>query len=120
MAKKPLRPCREIGCSNLTRKSYCKIHKKNAHKNYNLLRDKETESFYKSSAWQRLRRLAYERDNGLCQRCLKAGILKRADVVHHIVEIKVDWSKRLELSNLESLCHTCHNTIHKSAPHHLI
>ncbi|WP_377897049.1 HNH endonuclease [Gottfriedia sp. OAE603] len=31
------------------------------------------------------------------------------DVVHHIVEIKADWSKRLEKKNLKAMCHGCHN-----------
>ncbi|PAE58568.1 HNH endonuclease, partial [Bacillus licheniformis] len=35
-----------------------------------------------------------------------------ADMVHHIVEVKQDWSKRLDLSNLESLCNACHNKVH--------
>ncbi|TWK49239.1 hypothetical protein CHCC20347_1522 [Bacillus paralicheniformis] len=33
-------------------------------------------------------------------------------MVHHIVEVKQDWSKRLDLSNLESLCNACHNKVH--------
>ncbi|PXW88809.1 5-methylcytosine-specific restriction protein A [Pseudogracilibacillus auburnensis] len=115
--QKPLKPCREIGCRNLTRKTYCKIHEKNkgeTMRNYNKYgRDPVVDSFYKSRAWQRVRRLAYERDNGLCQRCKSNGHLVKADVVHHIVEVKTDWDQRLELDNLESLCHSCHNKEHK-------
>ncbi|WP_349773696.1 HNH endonuclease [Sutcliffiella horikoshii] len=55
-----------------------------------------------------------ERDNHLCQRCIKQSKLQAAQLVHHIVEVKVDWSKRLELTNLESICHSCHNKHHKS------
>lgn len=121
MAHKSKRPCAIISCNNLTTKAYCDQHDFNQRgvydKNYNQYqRDKQTDSFYKSRGWQRLRRLAFERDKGLCQRCLKQEILKRADVVHHIVEVKEDWNKRLELSNLESLCHRCHNAIHKQIP----
>lgn len=117
MALKAKRPCAEFGCNNLTTKFYCEKHQRNSHKYYNKSRDKKYDSFYKTSAWVRLRNVAFERDNGLCQQCLKKGILKRADVVHHIVEIREDWSKRLELNNLESLCHACHNQLHKGTPH---
>ncbi|MGM8213558.1 HNH endonuclease [Virgibacillus sp. W0430] len=118
--RKSLKPCKEFGCSNLTRKSYCKIHEKNAGKTareYNKYgRDSVIDSFYKSRAWQRVRALAYARDYGLCQRCKTRGHLVMANVVHHIVEVKVDWSLRLDLGNLESLCHSCHNREHKTAP----
>lgn len=124
MARKAKRPCGEIGCGNLTEKTYCETHQKNAEENrrkstqiYNRYgRDSKINAFYLSKEWKRVRALAYERDNGLCQRCLKGSVLKRADVVHHIVEVKEDWSLRLTLDNLESLCHSCHNAHHKSGP----
>jgi 5-methylcytosine-specific restriction enzyme A len=124
MPRKPMRPCAEIGCGNLTEKTYCKIHQKILEENrrkstqiYNRYgRDSVIDAFYKSKEWKQMRALAFERDNGLCQRCLKKGILKVANVVHHIVEIKDDWSLRLVLENLESLCHSCHNAHHKTAP----
>ncbi|MGG3452046.1 HNH endonuclease signature motif containing protein [Domibacillus aminovorans] len=31
------------------------------------------------------------------------------DVVDHIIPIKIDWSLRLSLDNLQSLCQSCHN-----------
>lgn len=120
MAKKSLKPCAEIGCGKLTRKTYCESHEKivqeKSQKIYRKSRDKSLDAFYKSYQWRKLRALAFERDKGLCQRCLKRGILKRADVVHHIVEVLVDWSKRFDLDNLESVCHACHNREHKAHP----
>ncbi|MDY7044047.1 HNH endonuclease [Virgibacillus sp. M23] len=120
MVQKSLRPCREIGCNNLTRNSYCKTHEKNAQKttrNYNQYkRDPKVNAFYKSSKWQRVRALAMARDNGLCQRCLKQGSIRQAQVVHHLIEVKDDWSRRYDLENLESVCHACHNQEHKKRP----
>jgi 5-methylcytosine-specific restriction enzyme A len=78
-------------------------------------RDKQSTEFYKSKSWKQLRDAAFNRDHGLCQRCLKAGDIVPADVVHHIVEIKTDWNKRLDINNLESICHSCHNKEHKAA-----
>lgn len=117
MAHKALRPCSEIGCNNLTRKTYCKTHEKNAQKitrNYNQYkRDPKINSFYKSTKWQKVRAVALARDKGLCLRCLKQGRVRQAQVVHHLVEVKDDWKQRYNLDNLESLCHECHNRLHK-------
>ncbi|MCU4949067.1 HNH endonuclease [Bacillus cereus] len=30
-------------------------------------------------------------------------------VADYIIPIRVDWSKRLKLTNLQTLCHACHN-----------
>lgn len=124
MPKKPLRPCAEISCGNLTEKAYCKTHEKIGEENrrdftrkYNQYgRNPEINSFYQSSAWKQLRSLAYNRDNGLCQRCLKQGVIQQAHIVHHIVEVKDDWNRRLDIDNLESVCHVCHNREHKGTP----
>lgn len=124
MARKAQRPCRAINCGRLTRETYCEIHKRvgqetqqQKRKEYNRqIRTPEINQFYSSSEWQRVRAVAIERDNYLCQRCLKAGTLTRAALVHHKVEVKEDWSQRLALDNLESLCHRCHNKHHKQTP----
>ncbi|WP_212925341.1 HNH endonuclease [Oceanobacillus sp. J11TS1] len=119
MMLKPLRPCREIGCNNLTRKTWCDSHANMAQESdriYNQYkRNSKANAFYHSPEWRRVRELALIRDNHLCQRCLKEKKITKAQVVHHIVELLVDWSKRLDLDNLESLCHSCHNRIdHKT------
>lgn len=76
-------------------------------------RNKERQRFYQSKAWGEARSLALKRDNYLCVQCFKAGTIKQADVVHHIVEVKDDFTKALELDNLESCCHKHHNAVHK-------
>jgi 5-methylcytosine-specific restriction protein A len=75
-------------------------------------RDKKYKDFYHSTEWIKTRMVVLIRDNGLCQHCLKKEHITKADMVHHIVEVKVDWNKRLELSNLISLCNSCHNKVH--------
>lgn len=120
MANKALRPCGEIGCTAVTRNTYCELHQKNIQQpkqNYNRYkRDPKADGFYKSGKWQRLRAVALARDNGLCQECKRQGTIRQAKVVHHLIEIKDEWERRYELSNLESLCHSCHNRIHKRYP----
>lgn len=76
-------------------------------------RDKKTKEFYESIAWKKCRELALIRDNYLCQSCLKEKRIRKADMVHHIIELKDDWSKALDLSNLISWCNSCHSRHHK-------
>ena len=89
------------------------------HKRYNKTRYNEDNidytTFYNSTAWKRTREQALIRDMYLCQQCLKDGIVNDKQlIVHHKIEIKEDWGKRLELENLETVCTQCHNRIHKS------
>lgn len=126
MPQRPLKPCKKIGCSNLTRdiSGYCEEHKKEAierehmrkqrqYKEYDKKRKGEIQwNFYKSAEWERIRQVALARDNYLCQECLKEGRLTVSNTVHHIIEIKTDWSKRLDLDNLVTLCEYHHNKMH--------
>ena len=81
-------------------------------KRYNDEDEKRYQRFYNSTAWKRTKGLRLMIDNGLCVECFKKGILTKATTVHHIIELKQDWSKRLDIDNLESLCHNCHNDKH--------
>ncbi|MBX0340542.1 hypothetical protein U0Q17_01674 [Lactiplantibacillus plantarum] len=74
--------------------------------------DIKTNEFYHSSDWQSVRQLALTRDHYLCQVCKRKGIIKQGNTVHHIVPIKDDWNKRLDLGNLETICMACHNKEH--------
>ena len=61
----------------------------------------------------KLTRKDYNKYNGLCLMCyFKYKILTIANVVHHIVELKEDYTKRLDEDNLITLCHSCHNILH--------
>ena len=94
--------------------STCKARADERHKQYdNNVRDKRSASFYASPQWIRLRDLTMTRAGYQCQRCKQQGKLTPATEVHHIVPIRVDWSKRLEMNNLMCLCHKCHMEVHK-------
>ena len=64
--------------------------------------------FYNSKAWRTAREQALRRDCYTCKDC--EG---RATEVHHIIELTPsnihDNNIALNLDNLESLCHNCHN-----------
>lgn len=111
MPNKPLHLCYKPNCSNLTRERYCETHKQEINK-YNKERtDKDYVRFYYSKEWQQLRMLVLKRDGYLCVSCRSKGIVKLAEMVHHKIPIKIDYNKRLDLDNLESLCEACHNKI---------
>lgn len=71
------------------------------------------DTFYKSKEWRILRAEALERDDFLCQECKKKGIVTPATTVHHIRPLRVDQSRALQLSNLETVCPACHNKLHR-------
>lgn len=68
--------------------------------------------FYKSSAWNKLRKVALDRDNNECQECKRAGRVSKGQNVHHIKEIYYHPELAMELDNLETLCINCHNNEH--------
>lgn len=117
MPSRPLKPCLVTGCPNLTQGRYCDKHKgkeqqskAERHRYYDEhMRDQQAREFYHSKEWQRVRQVALMRDNYLCQHCLVKQRITPADIVDHVVPIRVDWSLRLSLDNLQSLCHACHN-----------
>lgn len=59
--------------------------------------------------WQTVR-AAYMAQYPLCGRCQARGLVKQADMVHHIIAI-ADGGDRLTYSNLLSLCWTCHGKV---------
>ena len=75
-------------------------------------RNKRSTEFYHSKEWNIVRQQAIQRDNGLCKLCLSNKKIKSMDIVHHIEEIKDNYSKRLDIDNIICLCSSCHNTVH--------
>ena len=79
---------------------------------YNHRRDSEVYSFYESTEWSKTREVVKTRDACMCQLCLSDGIGKEAHLVHHIDELKESWDRRLDPTNLISLCDSCHKKVH--------
>jgi len=113
---KPKKLCNHAGCSQLVdyNQKYCLKHQLEAPKrgkadSYAYKKEKYGKyfRFYHSKAWRKLSE-QYRYKQPCCEQCLKDGIVRKADVVDHIVELRDDWSKRLDESNLQSLCHSCH------------
>lgn len=91
---------------------------KNTNKDsYSAKRKAERQAIYSSTAWKQLRETKL-RQKPLCECCLKQGVIRTAQDVHHKVSFMSTTNPierdRLayDLDNLQSLCRECHNAIH--------
>lgn len=116
----PARACRKCKARVTSGRSLCdncqakidkaKEVKNNAHmKQYDKLRGSPSERGY-DGAWTKIRRTKLA-NNPLCERCESKGRVEAAVLVHHIVPVSKDWSRRLDQSNLMSLCFVCHEVV---------
>lgn len=103
-----LKECKHPHCHRLIKSgAYCDKHTQDTNSYYNRQRRRHKENrFYASAEWKGVRQQALKRDCFVCAGC--GGV---ADTVHHLVEVRVDWSKRLDIDNLQSVCRSCHNKI---------
>lgn len=76
------------------------------------IRNKRATAFYNSPEWIKTREYILVKYKGLD---LYAFFIEKkivyANTVHHIVEIKEDWSRRLDIKNLFPLSSSNHNVI---------
>ena len=74
--------------------------------------------FYHSGAWAQCRESYRRYRGGLCERCLKNGIVKAGVDVHHKVHLSIDNihdpTVTLNWNNLELLCRECHAAEHSA------
>lgn len=109
----PKKQCNHPPCKVLVdyNQKYCEKHKA---KQTSIKREERKQSegkyfqFYQSRTWRKASYL-YRLNHPVCEDCLEEGLIRKADVVDHKIELKDDWSKRLDESNFRSLCHTHHN-----------
>ena len=100
--------CPEFGCKTLTRGGRCQAHTKINKWGGEGSRDDRPSRHERGydAKWVRVRAAVIARDKGLCQVCLKAGIITQAREVDHIVNKASGGGN--EWSNLQALCKRCH------------
>lgn len=77
-------------------------------------RNKKSDNFYHSEEWKRAKEYVMSIYMGVdIYAYYEHGRLEYADIVHHIIEVKADWDKRLSISNLIPVSAGSHNEIHK-------
>ncbi|TVS19297.1 MAG: HNH endonuclease [Gammaproteobacteria bacterium] len=95
------KPCAHPGCRALVTSGRCEKHRRKADR----ARGSAAERGY-DSRWTRLRNW-FIRAHPLCAWCAESGRTSAAQIVDHIVPIRAGGA-RLEESNLQSLCRSCH------------
>ncbi len=70
---------------------------------------RQNQEFYSSTAWRKKRNQIMSQYGGLCQDCLDEGITNVADVVDHVIDLKISPQLALVDDNLRPLCHNHHN-----------
>ena len=70
-------------------------------------RSVDNTKFYQSAPWRKLRAKVLMK-RPLCEKCKEKGLIVPAQVVDHIVPI-IKGGDPLSESNLQPLCHHCHN-----------
>ena len=74
------------------------------------------EKFYSSEAWHRCRASYLKKVGGLCEVCLKQGLVTPAEIVHHKVHLapsNIDNpAVTLNFDNLQALCWQHHAEAH--------
>lgn len=85
-----------------------------------LMHEQFANRFYSSPAWKDCRKAYKQSVGGLCERCLKRGVIKAGTQVHHKVVLTPenidDPSVTLSWGNLELLCYRCHEEEHDHKP----
>jgi len=117
-----LKYCNKTGCRELVPLGikYCPAHtltktqdNKERHREYDRhCRNKEAKAFYNSDAWKKTRQRVLARDNNIdVFLYVTEGRAVPAVTVHHIEELSVCPSRRLDMDNLISLSEASHNMI---------
>ncbi|HAK1611733.1 TPA: HNH endonuclease [Listeria monocytogenes] len=66
------------------------------------------DQLYSCKRWRIVREIILKRDFYLCQCCKQ----QEGNIVHHIIPLRTDLTKAYELSNLETVCASCHSQLH--------
>ena len=66
--------------------------------------------WYKLKIWCGNLRPVKLSEQPLCEWCLANNIIRAAEVVHHRIAHKGDWSLFTDYDNLEALCKRCHDS----------
>ena len=74
--------------------------------------------FYSSKQWTQCAIAYRQSKQGLCERCLKKGLIVPCDEVHHKIRLTKENINNPQISlnfdNLEALCSECHDKEHEA------
>ena len=113
MPARPLQLCRQCGCRTLTRErgGRCEAHRRELEREGNKAGDpdrKATKRFYAGLRWRKLRQWILEM-RPLCAECERAGVLRPATEVDHVIPRLEREDLAYDQDNLQGLCRSCHS-----------
>ena len=82
-------------------------------------RDRNYQRLLNSKRWQEVKRIVWQRTNGLCEECKRQGIVRAGVDCHHIVPVETATTPQemerlcFDVNNVRLLCIACHSAIHK-------
>ena len=82
-------------------------------------RDRNYQRLLNNKRWQEVKRIVWQRTNGLCEECMKQGIVRAGVDCHHIVPVETATTPQemerlcFDVNNVRLLCIACHSAIHK-------
>ncbi len=95
-----------------------KENQKAINKRYDTKRDSKYVQFYKSDEWKILKEKKLMDTQYMCEECQRIKEkdstykVNLATEVHHVETLKTNWNRRLDYTNLKSLCHRHHDQAH--------
>ena len=114
-----LKVCACPTCRNLVEypNVFCKEHEdsdKQRYKQYKATRtDKKEQALYKSAIWYSVKESVISSCFGIdIYKFYTENLIETVELVHHIIEVKEDWNKRLDTDNLIALTEESHSKIH--------
>lgn len=104
--------CARVGCNELVPQGqrYCTKHANTYDREIRYTVDKQYSDFYHSKVWELIQPLVMQKYHGLCVYSLiiEHKVVK-AGAVHHIVPIRDDWDRRLDMGNLIPISDSIHD-----------
>lgn len=102
---------KHIDIADKENKERYKTYKANRLKNDT---EKKIQEFYKDPRWIRVRELVRVKQYGIdILEYYRTGEIVAAEVYHHIICTRDDWSKRLDIYNILGLTNSNHQKIHR-------
>ena len=82
-------------------------------------RDKRYQRLLNDKRWLEVKRMVWQRANGLCEDCMKQGIVRAGVDCHHVIPVETATTIQememlcYDINNIRLLCIQCHSNIHR-------
>lgn len=114
--------CPHLGCHEIIpiTQPYCDAHV-SRHKQYDqsvrLTTDAKYHAFYVSSEWEQIKAMINNKYHGLCLWSYYQGIIVPYKAIHHIISLREEWNKRIDIDNLIPLTQDAHAMVEAEYKH---